>query len=543
MAKVRFFYCAHHQLASKHGPGNSPHTASIQILDNDSLLNIFYLYRPAIFDGDEGDVVRNLGGKEWDRERWWYKLAHVCQRWRNLILGSASYLGLCLVCTHGTPIAEMLEHSPPLPLIIDYLQIDKDLDITAEEEEGIILALGKNDRIHRVRLRMSVPNMQKLVVAIVEEYPVLEYLILLPSSPSTNASMMLPETLQAPHLRHLLLKGFAFPLGPRLFMSAVDIVAFYLLIDHPSAYVEPNTLLQWISSMPQLETLRIIFIFPVPNDDVEEQLMLAPIMTHVTSPNLRCFEFQGASAYMEAVVHHTTAPRLERLRVEFFLQHTLFVPSLLQFMDTSENLRFDSATFEFSKNWVSVEVYLHEKAKVHALSMNVLCWYLDLQVSCMAQIFNSLSQSLPTVEHLTLEHKEVPQEQGQGVPAVDRTVLAEWSRTEWRKLLRSFSNVKTLRVDDGLVEELSGCLRLDDGEPPLELLPELQKLTYSGSGETRDAFTSFIETRQMAGRSVTLIPLIPESVAPPSHSSSQEFLESSSAIASGSGEAGSDLDT
>jgi hypothetical protein len=109
--------------------------------------------------------------------------------------------------------------------------------------------------------------------------------------------------------------------------------------------------------------------------------------------------------------------------------------------------------------------------------------------------------------------------------------------------LRSFSNVKTLRVDDGLVEELSGCLRLDDGEPPLELLPELRKLTYAGSGETRDAFTSFIDTRQKAGHPVTLIPLIPESVAPLSHSSSQGFLELSSVIASGSSEAESDLDT
>jgi hypothetical protein len=56
----------------------------------------------------------------------------------------------------------------------------------------------------------------------------------------------------------------------------------------------------------------------------------------------------------------------------------------------------------------------------------------------------------------------------------------EVDRTEWRKLLRSFSNVKTLRVDDGLVKELSRSLRLDDGELPLELLPELQELTYSG---------------------------------------------------------------
>jgi hypothetical protein len=58
----------------------------------------------------------------WDLGRWWYRLAHVCQRWRNLILGSASYLGLSLVCTNGAPVENMLAHSPPLPLTVDYMQ-------------------------------------------------------------------------------------------------------------------------------------------------------------------------------------------------------------------------------------------------------------------------------------------------------------------------------------------------------------------------------------------------------------------------------------
>ena len=126
---------------------------------------------------------------------------------------------------------------------------------------------------------------------------------------------------------------------------------------------------------------------------------------------------------------------------------------------------------------------------------DVYCWHLDWQVSSVAQIFNSLSQIFSAVEHLTLEH-EVHSRSSEEHNEVDRT--------EWRKLLRSFSNVKTLRIDDGLVEELSRCLRLDDGELPLELLPELQELTYSGSGDTGDAFTSFIDARQNAGRPVTL---------------------------------------
>ena len=73
-------------------------------------------------------------------------------------------------------------------------------------------------------------------------------------------------------------------------------------------------------------------------------------------------------------------------------------------------------------------------------------------------------------------------------------------RIEWRKILRSFSNAKTLRVEDELVEELFRCLRLEDGELPLELLPELQELTYFGSRDAGDALTSFIDACQNAGR-------------------------------------------
>jgi hypothetical protein len=65
--------------------------------------------------------------------------------------------------------------------------------------------------------------------------------------------------------------------------------------------------------------------------------------------------------------------------------------------------------------------------------------------------------------------------------------------------------VKTLRIEDGLVGELSRCLRSEDGEYPLELLPELQELTLDGSSNVDDAFTLFIDARRNAGRPVTLV--------------------------------------
>ena len=380
----------------------SPLTASIHILDDDSLLNVFYLYRPFLLGEDEDEEGRLFGGKKgWVRGRWWYKLTHVCQRWRNAILGSASYLDISLVCTNGTPVADMLAHSPPLPLVIDY-EFDEDVGISAEDEEHAIFALKQYDRIRRVRLLMPVTSLQKLIAAMDDEYLVLEYLIIGHQEKYSSSILIFPETLQAPHLRHLALVGFTLPIRSRLLTTAVDLVTLYLFMLHPSTYFHPNTLLQWLSSMPQLETLIFGFVFPVPNRDVERQLTHIPITTPVAILNLHSFRFQGAGTYLEAIIHRITAPRLEKLRISIFNQLTFSVPRILHFVDTTENLRFNSAKIEFGDHEVGVKVYPHEEAKMYALYIIVDCYHLDWQVSSAAQISSSLSLAFSAAEHLAL---------------------------------------------------------------------------------------------------------------------------------------------
>ena len=131
------------------------------------------------------------------------------------------------------------------------------------------------------------------------------------------------------------------------------------------------------------------------------------------------------------------------------------------------------------------------------------------------------------MDHLTLEHS---------VHSQSSEEHDEADPTEWRKLLTSFRNVKTLCITKGLVKKLSRCLELDDGELPLELLPALQELTYLGSGNTGDTFTSFIKARQDAGRSITLFRRSP---------SPDPTLPSSkpSSVTLASSEAESDLNT
>jgi len=233
---------------------NRPYSSPIYILDNDSLLNIFYLYRPVILADDENDDDRTLEGGEWGRERWWHKLTHVCRRWRYLILGSASHLGLCLVCTYGTPVADMLAHSPPLPLVIDYVRDNHDdnHDIYAEYEEGIILALQFRDRVHRIRLHMSVPNLEKLIPALDEEFSTLDYLYIAARTKVfmlSNTSFMLPKSFQAPHLRRLVLDDVPCPIGSPI-LTPTGLVTLSFINIHPCSHFPLNDILQRLSLMP-----------------------------------------------------------------------------------------------------------------------------------------------------------------------------------------------------------------------------------------------------------------------------------------------------
>jgi hypothetical protein len=78
-------------------------------------------------------------------------------------------------------------------------------------------------------------------------------------------------------------------------------------------------------------------------------------------------------------------------------------------------------------------------------------------------------------------------------------------RIQWRKILRSFSGVRTLYVVHDLIGVISRSLRSEDGESPLELLPNLEKLTYSGSDITNmDMFGPFIKQRRAAGLSLSV---------------------------------------
>jgi hypothetical protein len=461
----------------------------IPTLNDDILLNIFYLYR-FVIKGDATLFLESFMKWRCNCERWWYKLAQVSQRWRRLILSSPSWLDLCLLCTNGVPVADMLAHSPPLPLTIFYSKYNREM--TSKDEEGALLALSHRDRVRHIDLRISTPKLGRLITAMDGLFPILDLLYIFGELKET---IILPQTFQAPNLRQIYLRHVTLPIRSPLLTATAGLVTLQLIDIPRSAYFPPNYILARLSLMPQLESLVIRFHSPIPNCDVVN----TPIVTHVTLPNLRNFEFKGVSAYLEGLLAWISAPVLSTLEVHFFNQLTFTVPHLLQFMQTSENPISNVVSLAFHGNSILLITHsLDQNWQKRTLWLDIKCRHLDWQVASAAQILGTISPVLSVVKDLELDHEE-------------HSLSSEWhdevDRAQWRELLRPFSNVNTLHVDEGLAGEISRSLRSEDGEMPLEILPNLLELECLGTGSTNafsDAFTPFVNERQAAGHPVRL---------------------------------------
>ena len=479
----------HHQLIT-HWCTNRRRTF-IDILDDDSLLYIFYHCKPVLLEeGDHDNVV--LEGGRWERERWWYKLARVCRRWRHLILASPSYLGISLVCRPRTPVADMLAQSPPLPLTIDHLYGIN----TAEDDEGVLLALKHRDRVRRIRFQVLSPlSLEELMAAIDEKFPMLEYLYIEPLLPS-DSNWSLPSKFCAPNLRHLVLSDFAFPIGCPLL---VDLVTLSLKLITPSANFGPSELLQQLSLMPQLETLRITFDPRLSDEDVEEQLLQIPLSTLVTLPNLRSFVFKSPLPYMNSVLPRITMPLLKCADIEVIPPTSPGVSLsnyfVLQLVCKTESPRFRGVAITFHQRFVVVTMYPHEGIGIPTLRMQEFhCGGPVDGLLSIVRIFRAMEPVFSEVKSLTLE---------------DATSL-EWYkefgvRTSWHGLLGLFSKVRTLHVaGGGLIKGLSCSLLPEDRETPIDVLPDLRVLSCRKGSHVGKSCRSFIAVRRNAGHPVTL---------------------------------------
>lgn len=133
----------------------------------------------------------------------------------------------------------MLARSPPFPIVIDHFHKDNGERMTANDVEGIKLALEHHDCVHRICFRTPFSMTKEVVDLLDGEFPVLEYLCI---TPIHYMRFPFPKTFHAPRLRYLTLNHVTCPIGSPLLSAAVGLVALSLVNISPSTYFQPDEL-------------------------------------------------------------------------------------------------------------------------------------------------------------------------------------------------------------------------------------------------------------------------------------------------------------
>ena len=226
-------------------------------------------------------------------------LAHLCRRWRAIILASPQRLHLRVTCGPRTPVKTSLDIWPPFPIAISS---SPPHTVKEKGEKKIVAALEHRDQISDLDLFDAVgTSLKRWVIAMQGPLPALTDLYL--GTFRGESLVVLPDAFLGrypPRLRTFTLHGVAFPAFPKFVLHATHIVSLSLSDIPDSGYssVSLEAMATCLATLPDLETIRIKFRSP-PSSPL--QIPLPPRMRSVL-PALTFFQFNGVSEYLERVI-------------------------------------------------------------------------------------------------------------------------------------------------------------------------------------------------------------------------------------------------
>ncbi|KAF8270496.1 hypothetical protein EI94DRAFT_775871 [Lactarius quietus] len=394
------------------------------------------------------------------------------------------HLGMHIRCTNGAPIVDKLDHLPPLPLLVEYAYT-----MTKQDELGIYRALRLNDRVREISLFLPPSLLQQFLVLLEEHFPRLERLYAMPTSYNFT-TFTLPKGFLAPNLRHLTLPGISPSKGMWFLTSTVSLttlVLFRIQEFQASSDFRPSLLVARLGSLPQLKELIIWFSIPMPS----ESQPLGEQGTPVTLPSLKTLEFEGFSTYLESLIAQIRVPLLEQLKITLFKQIAFALPHLSHLLNTTEKFKLPAAEVHFSHyhpfNSISI-IFTHH---MH---------HSPQQPNGGEAFCLSMRCELDRVERFMLKYSD-------GTRTYTRLEDLEIDATTWHELLRSFIGVRNLHVSEGVLNELSRALQVNEVGLEPEFLHHLQTLEIDPPGQVSDhLFASFLNARRIAGRPVQFPP-------------------------------------
>jgi hypothetical protein len=448
---------------------------TIDVLSDNVLLEIFDFYKESCESVPDPAAWR------------WQTLAHVCRRWRHIILASPLRLELRVACNIRTPTRKSLDIWPPFPICITCVPLDR---IDAQGEENIIAALEQRDRVSEIVLLGPTGTAFKLerFTAVMEEpLPVLTHLCLLSSD---MTKMVLSEAFlggSAPRLRLLALQGIPFPALPTLVLSASHFHSLHLFDVPHAGYISPHAMVAFLHALPNLKFLTIEFRDP----QSRPFQITPPPFTRAVLPALVDFQFQGVSEYLDEFVSRIDTPLINRLQITLFLDPFFDIPRLYKFIDRTETLKpLSQAEAKLSPGGI-VAVLGSPTGFPDALRLEITCNMSDWQDLSMARVCRQLMPLLSQVERLDV--------------CESYWDLLEWQcdtdYTPWLELLYPLVSLKSLYVSEKLVPLVAPALQGLTEESVTDVLPALHELFLEGlqpSGSVLEALKPFVTARQVS---------------------------------------------
>ncbi len=455
---------------------------TIDVLPDYALLEIFDFYK---------GLATYLHSSAWK----WQTLAHVCRRWRHIILASPRRLDLRVYCNSRKQTRKALNIWPSFPIsLTSFFPFDGRMDV--QSEENIIAALEQRDRIAEIVLDGLTRTMLERFAAVMgEPLPGLTYLDMASYDVPVAA---LPDAFlggSAPRLRVIALRGIPFPALPNLVLSASRLHSLHLREIPRSGYIPPHAMVTVLLALPDLKFLTIEFR----SAQSRPLQVIPPPFTRVVLPTLTNLQFKGISEYLEGFVSRIETPLLNSFQITLFSESLFDIPHLYKFIDRTESLKpLKKAEMKLSP-WGILAVLGSPTAFPNVIKLEIAHSVLEWQVPSMARVCNQLLPLLSQVERLDIV-------EGSGG-------RVEWpdypDPTPWLELLNPFVSVKSLYVSKKLGPLLEPALQELAGERlgVMEVLPALHDLFLEGpqsSGSVQDAIKSFVAARQFSDHPVVI---------------------------------------
>ncbi|KAF8484039.1 hypothetical protein DFH94DRAFT_337870 [Russula ochroleuca] len=470
-----------------------PKVANLTInnLPDELLVEIFDFYRQ-----DKPDNVSDYHW--WSIKLEWFKLIHVCKRWRTVVFASSSRLDLCFVLpkTGGHMKTILSRHFPPLP--IDIRTNRAILANQAKDVARIYSALKHPDRIRRVSFIETTTVLDKLLKAIKFPLPALESLEL---RDKYDRALKIPATFLKGsylHLRTLKLHPIrvSLPTISRLLSSVPALTCLCLLIDTNVASGPPPAMLLLLSHLQGMPCLRRLDLeltrfFGEPSQPTNSK-------ENFTLSNLTSFRYRGHSAFLNTLIAGFTAPSLRDIFIRLHDMILSPIPHLSRFIeDTKEHCRAVQVDLEQA----SFRLLLLGPGPFEYAGHDSLHFTLSSPLSpeSMTQMSSAFYSKLITTEELTVNFLDDADAEEEVIP--------------WRRFFLQFPRVKALRMYGTNNRRVASALHQDYGEHNLAILPALEEieLCMSSSSTSEDhaselaIFEPFVSARQQAGLPVKVV--------------------------------------